>query len=299
VLAVPGWWRRPERFWYDTSSLWAGQDGQAAIAPSLDTDVQQLLVYGVSGELREALEEALSRRAIPYTVVDHKDVYSARVERRSLVDAARAWAVIDTSYVDLERMREAGEDSEALAIQREALVAACAERHIPLLSFSYGHETGRGDDSAPAHTVLPVPRTIDAGLDIPCIDHLNAHPRSITIRIESPAHRAVSVGPDEGPSMEERSDILPLPIAGNLPFASWKELADVSVDLLIDGGEGVWQLRNPPTVSESGIDHWIADEDESNRPPLTISAVSQPAATSANVPVAPNSRSPTRTRARA
>jgi dTDP-4-dehydrorhamnose reductase len=139
VLDIPGWWRRPDRFWYESDAM-EGRPAPNAIEECRPfSEVQPLLIVGEPNQLRNALEAALASRVIPFQVADPGGEEEFNVARiGTVIDESRAWAVIDAGSERLYR----GTAPEAIPVTRmtpsnlESLATACAGRDLPLLTFS-------------------------------------------------------------------------------------------------------------------------------------------------------------------
>jgi dTDP-4-dehydrorhamnose reductase len=115
AIDAPGWWRRPERL--EVGLEEADAPSGIRLAPERSATTRSILVIGRGGGLSRAVADACALRALAHQLVpdDPRAV-------RAVMDCLRPWAVVNA----------AGTSTSALA-------ATCAERGIPLFTFSNEH----------------------------------------------------------------------------------------------------------------------------------------------------------------
>lgn len=132
ILKRPGWWRTPRRI------LWAPMDG--AFSPvRLRSKFSPIVITGATGTLGQAFARICGARNIPYRILKRSDMDIANIgEVRERLARLNPWAVINTAgYV---RVDEAEDDAERCYRENVDgpfnLAAVCAERGIPIVHFS-------------------------------------------------------------------------------------------------------------------------------------------------------------------
>ncbi len=254
VLAVPGWWRRPDRFIYGHVVV-----GDALVPVAEPDDLAAypaapVLIVGATDPLPPALTRACRARGIPYRLVDRRSV---RLVDPSAVAALlrdhAPWAVIETWGAE----HVAGAACEANGRCREVaegaavLAAACAARGVRLLAFSSDlvFDGATGEPYVESAPVAPLGacgrRQAEAETRV-----LQTHPPALLVR----------TGPLFG--REDGHDPLAAalrPLAAGVPFlapedaavspTSAPDVADAALDLLVDGERGIWHLANRGAVA--------------------------------------------------
>jgi dTDP-4-dehydrorhamnose reductase len=243
VLAQPGWWRRPER-------LYPWQGGRLGPPPR----GRPLLITGATGTLGQALARICEVRGLPYRLSTRAelDICDERSIRAALA-RHRPWAVINAAgYVrvaDAENERDA---CFAWNTHGPALLAgACAERAIPLVTFSSdlvfdGQRRRAYVESDPVN-----PRGVygESKAEAERLV-LEAHPRALVIRTAAffgewdqfnfAHHVLAALGSGERlrAAAEERVSPTYVP-----------DLCHAALDLLIDEEAGIWHLANQGSLS--------------------------------------------------
>ncbi len=252
VLDRAGWWWRDERF-YRPRGRSAGS-GLRVAAP------RRVLVTGGEGTLGRALSRICDHRGLDHVATTRAelDVADAAAVRAAL-ERHRPWAVVNAAGVapsadaDPERLRRDERDGAL------HLAEACAALGIPFLTFS-SHLVFDGTKGA-AYVETDAPAAADAFGAVQAKAErlaLAAHPRALVVRSgplfgpwdrESPAWaalQALSVG---------RSLAAP----GGLTSPTYiPDLAHAVLDLLIDGGEGVWHLAPAGAASWADLARAVA-----------------------------------------
>ncbi|MBV9169890.1 MAG: sugar nucleotide-binding protein, partial [Chloroflexi bacterium] len=139
VLDMPGWWRRPDRFW--ARPLWTENhtSTQLQMSNRQTGRARRLLITGASGTLGRAFARICNERGLPHRLLSRADMDiadAASVER--MLDLEQPWALINTAgYVrvddaEREQQRCMRENADGPAV----LAQACGDRGIQLVTFS-------------------------------------------------------------------------------------------------------------------------------------------------------------------
>lgn len=128
VLDAPGWWRRPERLY-----PWNGR------CRTLEEGGRKLLITGATGTLGRALANICEHRGLPFCLTAREDLDITDPQSiRDAIERFEPWAIINTAgfvrVADAERERDACLACNADGAAR--LAKACAERGLPLVTFS-------------------------------------------------------------------------------------------------------------------------------------------------------------------
>jgi dTDP-4-dehydrorhamnose reductase len=262
VLAVPGWWQRDVRLLYppppERPLLHADEPA--------DSNGRPLLVTGATGTLGRAFARLCTLRGLPFRLLTRNELDIADA---ASVDAAlerwQPWAIINTAgFVRVD----AAEHSEHQArhwrdnaLGPAVLAQACARSGARLLSFSSD-------------------LVFDGSKDLPYVESdapgpLNAYGRS---KLEA-ERRMLALAPDSlvirssaffGPWDEH--NFVTLALAAIARGERWHaaddqfvsptyvpDLVHASLDLLIDGEQGLWHLANRGAVSWLELAHLAAE----------------------------------------
>jgi dTDP-4-dehydrorhamnose reductase len=132
ILKSPGWWKTPRRI------LWAPKDG-AYSSVRLRSHRPPILITGATGTLGQAFARICGARNIPYRILKRSDMDISNISQvRQVIGEIKPWAVINTAgYV---RVDEAENDPERCYRENVDgpfnLAAVCAERGMPIVHFS-------------------------------------------------------------------------------------------------------------------------------------------------------------------
>lgn len=240
VLDRAGWWKRDIRFYKPPA--------RRSNACRLVGAPRQLLINGATGTLGRAFSRLADFRGLDHTLVSRADMNIAdRDSVAAALDCHKPWAVINTAgYV---RVSEAENDVETCfrenALGAEILAELCAERGIPLVTFSsdlvFDGNLGRpyveSDEVCP--TTVYGASKVEAERRV-----LAAHDRALVIRTSAffgPWDRYNFVWNvlrtlSQGDGVEASVDIISPTYV--------PDLVNTCLDLLIDGGEGLWHMAN-------------------------------------------------------
>lgn len=248
VASEPGWWRRPERIIYPTRI-----HGEAMARQPSSSSAAPLLICGATGTLGRAFARACRARGIRYVITGRSTLDLDRPESIAVVlDTYRPWGVVNaTGWVRVDEAEEA--EAACLRINAGgaiALAQACADRGIGSLAFSSDLVfDGRSDkpyvESDPANPLNAYGRS-KAALEAGCADL----PGALVARTaaffsaDDPYNFAVAVldAVAAGRPFAAASDCIVTPTF--VPA-----LVDASLDLLIDGADGLWHLSSGEAVS--------------------------------------------------
>jgi dTDP-4-dehydrorhamnose reductase len=241
VLEEPGWWSHRDR---------------APFGPRLQhkpvktkASTQPLLITGAKGTLGRAFARVCERRNIPYRALSRQEMEIAEFRSvQKAIDEIRPWAVINTAgYV---RVDEAETDHERCYRENvegpKNLAEMCSRKNIPLVHFS-SDLVFDGSSQAPYVESDPVaPVNIYGQTKVESEKHvLDIHPQSLVVRTssffgpwdESNFVFSVIKSMGSGRSIHPANDITISPTY--VP-----DLADICLDLLIDGEVGLLHLIN-------------------------------------------------------
>lgn len=252
VLDVPGWWRRPQRFY---------------IGGDMPTDLtggRPILITGATGTLGRAFARLCEHRGLAFVLTGRSDL---DVTDARSIDAAleryEPWAIVNAAgfvrVADAEH--EATACFEANTTGPELLALACARRGLPLVTFSsdlvFDGQLGRAyvetDEARP--TCVYGESKAQAEQRV-----LDIWPETLVVRTSA------FFGPWDRYNFVWNA--MRALIAGDEVIASDVEiisptyvpdLVHATLDLLLDGEKGLWHLANEGEVSWNGLAHWVAD----------------------------------------
>ena len=243
ALDSPGWWRRPPRLY-----PWSGR------CKPLDWDGRRLLITGATGTLGKALAQICEDRALPFCLTSRAQLdITDEASIAAAIERYRPWAVINAAgfvrVADAEREQDAC--TAANTDGAAALARACAAAGIPLTTFSsdlvFDGRLGR----AYVEADTPSPACVYGASKARAEDQvLAALPGALVIRTSAffgpwdqynfawQVLRALSRG--DAFTACEKTRVSPTYVP---------DLCHATLDLLIDGAEGVWHVANQGEVS--------------------------------------------------
>ncbi|HYE06002.1 MAG TPA: family 1 glycosylhydrolase [Planctomycetota bacterium] len=240
LLAVPGWWRREGRTYYDAAPV---------RHDPVPRDVPALLITGGGGHVGQAIARSCAARGIPFalTTRDELDIADPTSVAAALA-RHRPWAVVNAAgYARIARAERDAQrcwrDNHAGAV---ALASACRCAGIRLVTFSTDHVFA-GDSDRP-YTERDAPRPLgvygrskaaaDAAIRSVAPDALIVRTAALfsTSEPRNPAHRVVA-GLADGRPVAVHRDVTFSPTY--VP-----DLVEALLDLLIDGESGLWHIAN-------------------------------------------------------
>lgn len=257
LLAVPGWWRRPDRIRHPAqiespepgSSQSYGNAKHAEFA-----SVRPLVIAGARGTLGHAFARICERRGIPYRLLgrDQMDITKPALVQEVLSDL-KPWAVVNaTGYV---RVDDAENDVERCfqenTLGPENLARACSQLDISLATFS----TDLVFDG----------QSKDPYIESSGVAPLNVYGRSKAEsekRVLQSSSRALIIRTSAffGPwdkynfvtvALEKlaRGDLFMAPADVRISPTYVPDLVNTVLNLLVDGEKGIWHLANSGEVS--------------------------------------------------
>lgn len=249
-MEMPGWWHRDTRL----LSGCAGVPRAPVVPHPTHKSSRPILITGGSGTLGMAFARICEQRGIEYRSCLRRDLDITDSETiRRVMEETNPWAVINTAgYVrvdDAEQERDRCFRENTLGATELATV--CAERSVPLLTFSSDMVfDGRADSPyLESHAASPL-NTYGASKALAERGVLDSHADALVIRTSSffgpwDRHNFLSVMFDsvmQGKRFLAIDDVTVSPTY--VP-----DLVNVSLDLLIDGERGVWHLANHGAIT--------------------------------------------------
>lgn len=246
ALDGAGWWARSDRY-FDIPA-------HAPAAPGLLQDARRLVITGASGTLGRALSKVCTQRGLAHALLGRADMDIADIDSvEAALKRLRPWAVINAAgYVRVaDATRESDRCFRENTTGAEVLARACAHLGIPYVTFSsdlvfdgllgrpyvesdqvspvcvYG--TSKADAEKRVMQVFPdalVVRTSAFFGPWDCYNFVHAALRELTAGRPFQAGDDVLVSPTYVP-----------------------DLANATLDLLIDRVHGIWHLANQGAVS--------------------------------------------------
>jgi dTDP-4-dehydrorhamnose reductase len=255
ALEGPGWWEVPERLAYPAARKHVAAGGarprkRLALVAAPASPPRPVLVTGARGTLAQAIARACRERALACVALDRQalDVADPRSVEAAIVEH-RPWAVVNCAgFVrvdDAERERDACWRENVCA---PALLAdACSAHGIALATFSSDLVFGDADGPRPFVEHDPVdPRNVYGASKAEAEQRVLARmPEALVVR----------TGAFFGPwdqwnfltiALRELGAGRPFPALADVTVSPTyvPELADATLDLLVDGERGVWHLAS-------------------------------------------------------
>ena len=248
VLDEAGWWRRPQRLAYPPVS-----DGgestlpHAAVGPVEPT--RPLVILGATGTLGRAFARACEKRGLSFRLLSRQDVdITDPGSVRAMLAEIDPWAVVNTTgYVRVDDAEHDRIACHAINMAGAAHVAAaCARRRVALLTFS----SDLVFDGA--QRVPYVESDATAPLSVYGASKAAAERRVLAIL---PSALVVRTSAFFGPwdeynfvtrTLRDLAADLPVVAADDATVSPTyvPDLVHASLDLLIDGEQGIWHLAN-------------------------------------------------------
>jgi dTDP-4-dehydrorhamnose reductase len=245
VLDRAGWWKRDIRFYKrpprQSKSCW------------LADEPRRLLITGATGTLGRAYSRLCDFRGLNHVLLSRSDMDIADYKSvKKALACHEPWAVINTAgYV---RVSEAESDSKACfrenAVGAEVLAKACADLGIPLVTFSSD-------------------LVFDGTLDRPYVESDEVNPTTVYGASKAEAERRILAAHDKALILRTSAFFGPWDhynfvwsilntlskgkgVKASLDVVSptyVPDLVNTSLDLLIDGGTGIWHMANIGEIS--------------------------------------------------
>jgi dTDP-4-dehydrorhamnose reductase len=272
ALDSPGWWKRPDRLLYPPVYTYLREQSPVTSQASIgEGATRPLLITGASGTLGQALARACISRGLAYRLLTRREMDIAdSASVSAAIKEYEPWAVVNAAgYVRVDDAeRESGLCHRENTVGPAVLAAACAQAGVAFLTFSSdlvfdGAKRApyvESDPLAPLNTYGRCKAEAEAGVS-------TAYPASLVVRTSaffSPwdDYNFITVA-------------LRALAAGDIYFAAddcWvsptyvPDLTQASLDLLIDGEQGVWHLANVGAITWADLARRaarLADLDES------------------------------------
>lgn len=213
-----------------------------------------ILITGATGTLGRAFEKLCAERGLAYKLTSRDELDIAEPDSVSAaLDLHEPWLVVNTAgYV---RVDDAEQDWERCrrenAVGPETLARACARHQVSLISFSSdlvfdGRKQAPYDENDTPSPLCAYGRSkLEAEERV-----LDAHPESLMVRTSAffgpwDEHNFVTQtlrALDEGREVRAADDTIVSPTY--VP-----DLVHASLDLAIDGEQGLWHLANQGTTT--------------------------------------------------
>jgi dTDP-4-dehydrorhamnose reductase len=248
ALDAPGWWHRDIRLAWDAAACCPSTlPPRRMTGPRRVAEPRTLLIAGGGGALAQALAHVCILRGLPHRLASRAEMDVADpASVAAAISRWRPWAVLNAAgFSRVDRAEDAPERCWRENVGgAEVLARACAAAGIPLVAFS-SHLVFGGEKAEPyLENDEPAPLGVYAGAKA-AADRaiLSAFPEALVIRAGSffgpwdgrnaltSAIRTVGTGED----FAAAGDVTVSP-------AYLPDLADATLDLLMDGERGVWHL---------------------------------------------------------
>ncbi len=245
VLATPGWWRRPERLLYPPFG--------AACETAESGHTPVLLVAGANGRLGRAFARIAHERGLACRGLSRSELDIANPDSvQAALDRWQPWAIVNAA--EYGRVDEAEGEPEvcrrANTLGPALLAAECARRGIALVTFS-------SDLVFDGLAQRPYIES-DGVSPLGCYGLSKAEAEALVLKA-LPTALVVRTGALFSPwdPFNFVTAALQLLADGKTLFAAdavasptyIPHLVHASLDLLIDGEEGLWHLANPSALS--------------------------------------------------
>ncbi|CAA9409763.1 MAG: GH1 [uncultured Ramlibacter sp.] len=253
VLEGPGWWQREMRLLYP-------HHGELE---SIAVIGKPLLITGATGTLGRAYARACDIRGLPYKLLTRQDF---DIADPASVDAAlerwQPWAVINTAgFVRVDDAESDPRNWRENVLGPELLARACASRGIRLVTFSSDLVFDGGKGRPYVETDEPRPL---------CEYGRSKYEAERRIVAAAPDAMVVRTAAFFGPWDEH--NFVTQALAAIARGETWQaaqdqwvsptyipDLVKTSLDMLIDGEQGLWHLANRGAVSWAQLAQMAAD----------------------------------------
>ncbi len=248
VLAVPGWWQRPERLYIRTESTSYKPPSHAP----------KVLIIGATGTLGTAFARICEERGLAYCLVGRSEMDIADgAAIHALLAQLKPWAVINAAgYVQVAMAQDAPERCFRENTTGPALLAAaCAEYAIALVTFS-SDLVFDGQKSSPYVESDPVGPLNIYGQSKAAAERLvlAAFPEALVVRTSAffgPWDTANFVTRALNTLADHQTIIIAEEALVSPTYVP--DLVHACLDLLIDGEQGIWHLANQGAVSWTAL----------------------------------------------
>ena len=266
TLDTPGWWHRLDRLCYPpvTRREQALPSSRSTLKPSGDAS-RCLVITGATGTLGQAFARLCEKRGFAYQLLTRKQLDIAdQASVAAALDQYEPWAIINAAgYV---RVDDAEAEAERClrenATGPECLAKECAERKVSLVTFSSDlvfdglkmQHYIENDQPAPLNVYGRSKAEAEARV-------LDRFPEALVIRTSA------FFGPWD--SFNFVHAVL-VSLARGRPFVAADDLTisptyvpdlvNATLDLLVDGEDGIWHLANSGGVTWAGFARMVAEK---------------------------------------
>lgn len=258
LLDVPGWWHRSTRFTHGGAVTASGRrvrsEGPHPVTKRYPETARPLLITGGTGTLGRAFARACIIRGIPYRLtlrseMDIADVLTVAAEFK----ASDPWGVINTAgYV---RVDDAEMDVERCmrenAVGAAVLAAECARRNMQFVTFSSDLVFDGEKEDPYLESDRPNPLNLyGRSKAIAEVGVLRKLPSALVVRTSaffSPWDEYNFVTLALRDLAHGQRFVAPADAVVTPTYVP--DLVDRTLDLMIDGEQGIWHLANAGAVS--------------------------------------------------
>ncbi len=241
VLDTPGWWHREGRYLSAPAVL---------SPPGLAAKARPIVLTGASECLRRGFTRACNMRGLSY--IFHASEEADADLLAGALDQYQAWAVIDLPGFLHASQTAGGADrvSKRHVIRTERLALACAERELPLVTFS-SDRVFDGRAGRPYVENDPISPACHFGTELHEAEQRVLADRSgLVIRsgaLFSPWDKCNVVW--HALHEAARGNTLVVDDAQIISPTYAPDLVGAALDLLLDGDCGLWHVANPAAIS--------------------------------------------------
>jgi dTDP-4-dehydrorhamnose reductase len=252
VLAGPGWWKRPGRFYATPVAL----DNEIASRrePNARGDAAPILITGASGTLGHAFARICEQRGIEYRLLGRRDLDIAEAASvEAALDRVKPWAVVNAAgYV---RVDDAEHDRERCfrenTLGPETLARFCARHGVSLVTFSSDlvFDGTRGEPYVETDTPAPLNVYGRTKHEAEC-RVLDRYPEALVVRTsaffgpwDDYNHVTLALRALRARQRFAAADDLIIS-ATYVP-----DLVNVSLDLLVDRAAGIWHASHAEALT--------------------------------------------------
>jgi len=257
VVALPGWWERQIRLQYP-AVVTEEVLPENAVAVHLRPKARPILITGATGTLGRAFARLCELRGLPYRIVRRQEMDITDVASvTQTIQETNPWAVVNTAgfvrvdEAESSRSRCLAENAQGA----EILARACAASGIRLVTFSSDLVFDGTRQTPYVETDEPNPINV-YGESKAMAERLvrAADPTALVIRTSA------FFGPWDAHNFVHRTlKALAAGEAVDVPDDTWisatyvPDLVHASLDLLIDGENGIWHLANVGAVTWASL----------------------------------------------
>jgi dTDP-4-dehydrorhamnose reductase len=250
VLAGPGWWKRPERFFCAPVAV----PGLFTDLPVQENHMAPILISGASGTLGRAFARVCRDRGLKYRLVsrDEMDIAVPAAIEKTIAEC-EPWAIVNAAgYV---RVDEAETDVERCfrenTVGPTRLASICERDGIALVTFSSDLVFDGAQHEPYIETDRIAPLNVYGRSKAEAEKRvLDSHPDSLVIRTSAffgpwDEYNYITV------ALRELREKRPFLAAKDLTVSPTyvPDLVNTCLDLLIDREKGIWHLCNRAEIT--------------------------------------------------